>query len=219
MYPGLRANLNLGLDISTSNGWNLWDQGSEVSYHDKTQNGSGLWEKYTQLRRDQTLEFYLNYVKDVPSIYSKFDVMGGYSWQHFFNRTTDNKLSADGKTTFPTTPLFKTESYLVSFYGRFNYTLMDRYLLTFTLRDDGTSRFQNNKWGLFPSAAFAWRISEEKFIKDIDWISNLKLRLGYGITGQQNIGQGDYPSIATYHTNQAGSLYQFGNELIHSYYS
>jgi TonB-linked SusC/RagA family outer membrane protein len=212
--PGLRANLNLGLDISTSNGWNLWDQGSEVSYHDKTQNGSGLWEKYTQLRRDQTLEFYLNYVKDVPSIYSKFDVMGGYSWQHFFNRTTDNKLSADGKTSFSTTPLFKTESYLVSFYGRFNYTFMDRYLLTFTLRDDGTSRFQNNKWGLFPSAAFAWRISEEKFIKDIDWISNLKLRLGYGITGQQNIGQGDYPSIATYHTNQAGSLYQFGNELI-----
>ena len=91
---------------------------------------------------------------------------------------------------------------------------MERYLLTFTLRDDGTSRFQNNKWGLFPSAALAWRISEEKFIKDINWVSNLKLRLGYGVTGQQNISQGDYPSIATYQTNQAGSLYQFGDKII-----
>jgi iron complex outermembrane receptor protein len=91
---------------------------------------------------------------------------------------------------------------------------MDRYLFTFTLRDDGTSRFKNNKWGLFPSAALAWRISEEAFLKDVDWVSNLKLRLGYGITGQQNIGQGDYPSIATYHTNQSGSLYMFGNSVI-----
>ena len=212
--PGLRANLNLGLDISNSDGWNRWAEGSEVSLHDKTQTGAGLWEKYTQLRRDQTLEFYMNYAKDLKSIASRFDIMAGYSWQHFFNKTTDVKNSADGKTSYATTPLFKTESYLVSFYGRLNYTLMDRYLFTFTLRDDGTSRFQNNKWGLFPSAALAWRISEEKFIKDINWISNLKLRLGYGITGQQNIGQGDYPSITTYHTNQAGSYYQFGDKQI-----
>ncbi len=212
--PGLRANLNLGLDVSNSDGWNTMPQGSEISLHDKVQTGKGLWEKYTQLRRDQTLEFYLNYAKELPSILSRFDILGGYSWQHFYNTTTDSKVSSDGATTYSAIPLFKTESYLVSFYGRLNYTLMERYLLTFTLRDDGTSRFQNNKWGLFPSAALAWRISEEKFIKDINWISNLKLRLGYGVTGQQNISQGDYPSIATYQTNQAGSLYQFGNKII-----
>lgn len=212
--PGLRANLNLGLDVSNSDGWNTMSQGSEVSLHDKVQAGKGLWEKYTQLRRDQTLEFYLNYAKELPSILSRFDILGGYSWQHFYNTTTDSKVSSDGATTYSAIPLFKTESYLVSFYGRLNYTLMERYLLTFTLRDDGTSRFQNNKWGLFPSAALAWRISEENFIKDINWISNLKLRLGYGVTGQQNISQGDYPSIATYQTNQAGSLYQFGDKII-----
>ena len=212
---GLRANLNLGLDFSTTSGWNVTQQGSEISYHNKLENGTGLWEKYTQLRRDQTLEFYLAYAKELKEISSRFDILAGYSWQHFYNKTTDQKIANDGSgLEFPTTPLFKTESYLVSFYGRLNYSLLDRYLFTFTLRDDGTSRFQNNKWGLFPSAALAWRISEEPFLKDADWLSNLKLRLGYGITGQQNIGQGDYPSIPTYHTNQAGSLYMFGNQVI-----
>ena len=212
---GLRANLNLGLDISTSNGYNETKQGSEISWHNKAQNGSGLWEKYTQLRRDQTLEFYLAYAKELEAIKSRFDILGGYSWQRFFNKTTDYQVSNDGNNTeFATTPLFKTESYLVSFYGRLNYTLMDRYLLTATLRNDGTSRFQNNKWGLFPSVALAWRISEEPILKNVNWLSNLKLRLGYGVTGQQNIGQGDYPSIPTYHTNQAGSYYWFGNSAI-----
>ena len=213
---GLRANLNLGLDISTTSGWNISDYQSEVSYHNKVENGTGLFEKYTQLRRDQTLEFYLAYAKELKEIYSRFDVLAGYSWQHFYNKTTNEKVSNDGNNTYlygdPT--LFKTESFLISFYGRLNYTLLDRYLLTFTIRDDGTSRFQNNKWGVFPSAALAWRISEENFMKNVDWLSNLKLRLGWGITGQQNINQGDYPSIATYHTNQHGSLYMFGNNVI-----
>ena len=213
---GLRANLNLGLDYSTTSGWNVSDPGSEISYHNKIENGTGAWQKYTQLRRDQTLEFYLAYAKDLKQINSRFDVLAGYSWQHFYNKTTDVKYANDGSNVeYPVSkPLFKTESYLISFYGRLNYTFMDRYLFTFTLRDDGTSRFKNNKWGLFPSAALAWRISEEAFLKDVDWVSNLKLRLGYGITGQQNIGQGDYPSIATYHTNQSGSLYMFGNSVI-----
>ena len=213
---GLRANLNLGLDYSTTTGWNVSDQYSETSYHNKVENGTGLWEKYTQIRRDKTLEFYLAYAKELKEISSRFDILAGYSWQHFYNETTDDKVANDGSNArlYGDPTLFKTESYLVSFYGRLNYSLLDRYLLTFTLRDDGTSRFQNNKWGLFPSAAFAWRISEEPFMRNAEWLSNLKLRLGYGITGQQNINQGDYPSIPTYHTNQAGSLYQFGNTIV-----
>ena len=213
---GLRANLNLGLDYSTTTGWNVSDQYSETSYHNKVENGTGLWEKYTQIRRDKTLEFYLAYAKELKEISSRFDILAGYSWQHFYNETTDDKVANDGSNArlYGDPTLFKTESYLVSFYGRLNYSLLDRYLLTFTLRDDGTSRFQNNKCGLFPSAAFAWRISEEPFMRNAEWLSNLKLRLGYGITGQQNINQGDYPSIPTYHTNQAGSLYQFGNTIV-----
>ena len=212
---GLRANLNLGLDYSTTTGWNVTEKDSEISWHNKVENGSGSWQKYTQKRQDKTLEFYLAYARELKEINSRFDILGGYSWQHFHNETTDFKRANDGSgTEFNYTPLFKTESYLVSFYGRLNYTFMDRYLLTATLRNDGTSRFQNNKWGLFPSVALAWRISEEPFLHNVDWLSNLKLRLGYGITGQQNIGQGDYPSIPTYHTNMGGSYYWFGNNVI-----
>ena len=213
---GLRANLNLGLDYSTTSGWNISEKGSEVSYHNKVENGTGAWEKYTQTRRDKTLEFYLAYARDLKQINSRFDILAGYSWQHFYNETTNDKVANDGTDArlWGDPTLFKTESYLISFYGRLNYTFMDRYLFTFTLRDDGTSRFQNNKWGLFPSAALAWRINEEAFLKNVDWLSNLKIRLGWGITGQQNINSGDYPSIATYHTNQAGSLYMFGNSVV-----
>ena len=213
---GLRANLNLGIDYSTTSGWNITDMGSEISYHNKVENGTGLWEKYTQKRNDKTLEFYLAYARELKEIYSRFDVLAGYSWQHFHNETTNEKESNDGHHTrlYGDPTLFKTESYLISFYGRLNYTFMDRYLLTFTIRDDGTSRFQNNKWGVFPSAALAWRMTEEPFLRNVDWLSNLKLRLGWGITGQQNINQGDYPSIATYHTNQHGSYYWLGNNEI-----
>lgn len=213
--PGLRANMNLGLDISSSDGTVDTPTGSEVSYHEKTQNGSGMHEDYTQLRRDESLEFYLNYVKDIKSISSKIDVMGGYSWQHFYNSTTDVSVKQNDRTAVLSDSPYKTESYLVSFYGRLNYSLLDRYLLTFTARDDGTSRFQNNKWGLFPSAALAWRITEEPWMKGTStYLSNLKLRLGYGVTGQQELNSGDYPSIPTYHTNQMGSYYMFGNSVI-----
>ena len=217
--PGLRYNLNLGLDISTTNGYNFVEDMAEVSCHSKEQVGRGLHETYTQLRRDQTLETYLAYARELPALKSRFDILGGYSWQHFYNKTTSFKESNDGTNTeYAYTPLFKTESYLVSFFGRLNYTLLDRYLLTATIRRDGTSRFQENKWGLFPSVALAWRINEEAFLKKVNWLSNLKLRLGWGVTGQQNIVQGDYPSdypsIATYHVNQPGSYYQLGNTLV-----
>jgi len=85
-------------------------------------------------------------------------------------------------------------------------------MLTFTLRDDGTSRFApNNRWGLFPSAAFAWRINEEPWLKDSKVVSQLKLRLGYGITGQQNIHFGNYPYLPRYTLSQNNAEYQLGN--------
>ena len=211
--PGLRANLNLGLDVSSSDGTNIIAKGSEKSFHDTSENGNGSVTEYGQTRRDQTLEFYLAYATELPKLQSRFDVLAGYSWQHFFNSTSSRKYNYDKSTVINDFPS-KTESFLVSFYGRLNYTLMDRYLLTFTLREDGTSRFQNNKWGLFPSVALAWRISEESFLKEVKALSNLKLRLGWGQTGQQQINAGDYPSLATYHTNLTGSYYMFGNQQI-----
>ncbi|MDE7396826.1 MAG: TonB-dependent receptor [Muribaculum sp.] len=100
--------------------------------------------------------------------------------------------------------------YLVSFYGRFNYSFDDTYLLTFTIRDDGSSRFsKDNRWGLFPSVALAWKIANMNFFEDIrDTMNDLKLRLGWGITGQQDLRSSYLPYLATYTSSyQNGYLY------------
>lgn len=217
--PGLRANLNLGLDLSTTTGFNIMNAGSEASFHDKVQTGAGSYEKYGQLRRDQTLEFYLAYARELPKLNSRFDILGGYSYQHFYNSTTKflTPIDTNIASSYLYVPNTATESFLVSFYGRLNWNLLERYMFTFTVRDDGTSRFQNNKWGVFPSAAFAWRINQENAFKELPWLDNLKLRVGWGVTGQQNLDKGDYPSIPTYTTNTGAGAYWFGNDLIIPY--
>lgn len=89
-----------------------------------------------------------------------------------------------------------TQSTLVSGAFRLNYSYMSKYMLTVTARADGSSRFaKGNRWGWFPSGALAWRISEENFLKDKKWLDNLKLRLSYGITGNNNVG--DYVTQST----------------------
>jgi TonB-linked SusC/RagA family outer membrane protein len=97
----------------------------------------------------------------------------------------------------------------LSYFGKINYTFSDRYLASVTLRDDGSSRFgANNRYGLFPAASVGWRISNESFMKNIGWISDLKLRSGYGVTGNQEIG--DQASLALYQTNY-GTIGQTGS--------
>lgn len=207
--PDLRANLNMGYDISTSDGTSDTPENAPWSY-DKLK-GGGNHTVYTQDKKNTLLDFYLNYVKDVESIKSRFDVMGGYSWQHFWRAGTNRSTNVKGTVVYGDTD-YETESYLVSFFGRFNYTLMDRYLLTFTLRNDGSSRFSpETRWGLFPSAAFAWKIKEESFLKDSEVFSDLKLRMGYGVTGQQNISDNDYPYMPRYTYGEDNAQVQFGN--------
>ena len=92
---------------------------------------------------------------------------------------------------------YKGESVLASFFGRLNYGYKGRYMITATLRGDGSSRFgKNNKWGVFPSTSVAWRVSDEAFMESTSsWLNNLKLRAGYGVTGNQD-GIGEYKSLA-----------------------
>lgn len=210
---GLRYNLNLGLDIASSNGTIDTPTGSEQSYHSTTESGSGLHEDYSQLKRDQTLETYLSYAKQLGK--HNFDAMAGYSWQHFYTRDESASVEQSDWSVALSTPTYDpTEYYLVSFFGRANYFYDNRYLITGTLRRDGTSRFSKNHWGLFPSVALGWNISNEKFLQNTPSLSNLKLRLSWGETGQQDLNAGNYPSLATYTTNTQGSYYYFGDELV-----
>ena len=209
--PDLHAHVNGGMDLSTGK------QYTDVSPYSSTNNyyGSYGWEQKDKY--NLSFNAYLQYSKDFTDKH-RFDVMAGYEWQHFHDTSdqeywglyplSNNVVENRGQRYNNTSSGSATESYLVSFFGRVNYTLLDRYLFTATVRQDGSSRFhKNNRWGLFPSFALGWKLKEEAFLKDVDVLSDLKLRLGYGITGQQNINSGDYPYLAVYETNKDGAYY------------
>ena len=209
--PDLHANLNLATDYTNSDGHN---NRPITSPNRLTVPYLGRINDYSGKNYNNLLDFYLNYVKVLGV--NKIDLTAGYSWQHF-KREGDSYTTGyhlPGETAQVDNAPFVTENYLVSFFGRLNYTLLDRYLLTFTIRDDGSSRFsEDNRWGIFPSAAFAWKIKEESFLKDVKAISDLKLRIGWGITGQQDIGN-DYPAQATYITASPGNYYMIDGKWV-----
>lgn len=215
----LHANLNLGYDVAKTTGRNFVNSNSVQSSLDKTFTGLGQGNTWNNLRRNHLLDFYMNYAKNIESIKSNFDIMAGYSWQHFYyanhditySNPTEDLGAKEGYTYDENERHYirddhrriPYENYLISFFGRLNYNFMDRYLLTATLRRDGSSRFsENNRWGLFPSAALAWTISNEPFMKATENVlSKLKLRLGYGVTGQQEIGDYQYITSYSFSTN------------------
>ena len=217
--PELRANLNLGYDYSKSDGTVFVPDFAAWNYI-----RGGTDRRYDQEKRNELIDFYLNYSTELPALQSRIDVMGGYSWQHFWeggsafetnipnNLAFRNNHSQDSLVVQEDTR-WRTEYFLVSFFGRLNYSMMDRYLFTFTLRNDGTSRFVGeNRWGLFPAAAFAWRIDQENFMQNAGIVSELKFRLGYGVTGQQDLGAGNYPALARYTLSRQGGYYFFGED-------
>jgi iron complex outermembrane receptor protein len=211
--PDLHANLNLAYDLSNSNGSKIIAANSPMSYiwgSDKT--GSAEYAPYYQAKTNTLLDFYLNYKKTLGV--NALDIMGGYSWQKYFDTSWSSATYATNAGQDVPRVDYPEEYYLLSFYGRLNYALMDKYLLTATIRNDGTSRFApGNQWGLFPSLALAWKMKDESFLKNVNWLSDLKLRLGYGQTGQQDIPGGYYQYLPGFTTSGAnnGAAYEFGS--------
>lgn len=212
---GLNANLNLATDYTKSTGHdNLPSTAPSVL----TSPLFGKLNDYSGKNYNNLLDFYLSYSKDLTSINSKIEATAGYSWQHF-KREGNSYTRGIVDDTHPyqksDSSSFATENFLVSFFGRLNYTLMDKYLLTVTVRDDGSSRFaKGNQWGIFPAVALAWKIKNEAFLKDVEALSDLKLRLGWGETGQQDIVGNDYPSQARYMISSPGSYYLIGGDYL-----
>lgn len=214
--PDLRANLNLGYDLSESEGDVVITDNSPMTWtagNDKK--GFGENSNYRQFKKNTLLDFYLNYNKGFGI--HNIDAMAGYSWQHFYRKEENSYpysalwAQKTGNEFYKDSDDYITENYLISFFGRLNYSLLSKYLFTFTLRNDGSSRFNpDNRWGLFPSVALAWRLSEETAFKNMKNLSDLKLRLGFGVTGQQNLDSGDYPYMARYMYSKAGANYYFG---------
>mgnify|MGYP001378399596 FL=1 len=163
------------------------------------------------------MEFYLNYVTDISAINSKIDFTAGYGYQDFeFYSFNNPSRRFNGEVLPGTEPRFVSQApgyTLISYYGRAVYTLANKYIISATARTDGTSRFSpNNRWGFFPSVSGAWRISEENFLKNSKVVSDLKLRGGWGVTGQQD-GIDLYGFIPRYSVSANQSNYQFGNSF------
>ena len=231
-FEDLRANLNLGYDVAMTDGDNYDIPGTFRTVTNTNFPNYGGGATWHNLRRNQVLDFYLNYQKQIDAIQSHVDVTAGYSYQHFYfadkNTNRSNIMPErpdpvsgyeynDAEQRYYSTTDYRRpyEYYLISFFGRLNYNLMDRYLLTATVRRDGSSRFsEDNRWGIFPSAALAWSIINEPFMEDTrDVLSNLKLRLGYGMTGQQEISS-YYGYLGTYTTNTDPHSTYFGHQLM-----
>lgn len=215
-FEDLRLHANFGADYSYG------IQNTVISPYSYSNHYYG-WDGYTEKQKyNLSFNAYAQYYKDFTQN-QHFDVMLGYEWQHFYNDgisngqgtypNTNNDESLRGTAYNPYSDEWATESYLVSFFGRLNYIAMNRYMITATLRGDGSSRFApENRWGLFPSVALGWKLKEEAFLQDVNWLSDLKLRLGYGITGQQNLLQGDYPYMPVYVVSKEHAYYTLGEK-------
>lgn len=205
--PELKLHLTLGYDYAKGKGTVYVPADSYSGYSSKGTD----YEYGPQEMTNRLLTLYANYNKNFNYIH-QLDVTVGYDYQMWKSTTPqyDTKNSL-GETTSTIAADDQRHS-LISYYGRANYTLMDRYMLTATIRRDGTSRFSSDdRWGTFPSVALAWRLSEEGFLKEFDKLSNLKLRASYGVTGQQE-GIGNYNYLPVYTPSQPGANYQFGDK-------
>ena len=212
-FEDMHAVLNLGYDYSDGEGL---VQVPEWAPQMASRNGQYM--EYASSKKNKLLEFYLNYTKDVPAIQSSFDVTAGYTYQDWLTHTDNfTDYSATGEEVdVPDFPFDETRVTLISAFGRLNYSLMDKYLLTATVRRDGSSRFHpDTRWGTFPSVALAWRLKEE-FLKDADKVDELKLRVGYGQTGQQDIYQ-YYPYLSRYEVSSNVVQQQFGDKYYYMY--
>jgi len=216
--PELRANLNLGYDIAKGKG-TVFVPASAASNYLVNETG-GLNNRYKSERKNTLVDFYLNYVKDIESIKSRIDLTAGYSYNDYLTTAYNYaSYSASGAqlTADPAFSFDKPHYRLVSYFGRANYNYDDRYLLTATVRRDGSSRFaEDNRYGIFPSVAVAWNASNEGFLKENKTISDLKFRVGYGVTGQQD-GIDNYGYLASYQLSEPNASYQFGDSYYRMY--
>ena len=214
----LKFNISAGTDISETNSHNGVRPGSFQAYGDTSNLGIGSYTKSYSLSRSLLFEAYADY-NETWGIHN-LDILAGYSWQqnywanrsvNYFNETNEIKLNP-GETPESRYLWYRNENFLVSFYGRVNYSIASRYVFTFTARGDGSSKFaKGHKWGFFPSGAFAWNIKNEPFLKDDPTVSTLKFRISVGQTGQQD-GIGDYVHYARYTmSNDPDYMYNMGS--------
>lgn len=208
-FEDLRLHGSIGAQYTAS------QQDDWISPYSYSNNYYG-WDGVTNFwKYSITANAYAQYIKQFGV--HNIDIMAGGEEAHYHRSGYNMGQGTDPFTEEAYNPSLRSEQEwathysLVSYFGRLNYTLLDRYMLTATFRADGSSRFsKDNHWGYFPAAAFAWKINNEKFLRDVKWMDELKLRLGWGMTGQQDIG-GEFLYKPLYLAGNTYAMYPFGD--------
>ncbi|WP_372776458.1 SusC/RagA family TonB-linked outer membrane protein [Mangrovibacterium sp.] len=211
--PDLRVKAILGYDYAKGEG-NILVPTEATQYYNT---GGRDYQYGPQKNSNRLLTTYLNYTKYFEDIKSNVEAIVGYDYQYWKSTTpTYSELNVAGDV-LSTTAATDQRHVLLSYYARLNYSYNSKYMLTTSLRRDGTSRFSDdNRWGMFPSVALAWKVDEESFLKDNPALSTFKLRLSYGITGQQE-GIGNYNYLPVYTYSQDGAQVMFGDQWYYTY--
>jgi len=225
--PELKAVLNLGLDYSESTINEYFLPHAIGAYRIK--DGFEIFNNFSrnyyeeQTKRDHTMDAYLSYTKYLDGFVTKIDAQAGYAYQNFTNQGTKFPTTTETDSGFREDSdivQYYNELNLQSFFGRANVDILDKYLFTASLRVDGSSLFESSKrWGYFPAFAAAWKLSEEDFLKENDLFNSLKLRVGWGLTGQQDItgSAGYFPYTALYINGDPTASYIFGKRVYTTY--
>ena len=218
--PELHANANLGYDVAKYNGTTVVTADAAQSFN-AVPTLRGQNNQYYNNYTNKVGEFYLNYVKDIQSIKSNINAVAGMGYYDNYNYYKNYASISAANDTLPNSaPIYPssfTESTLESYYSRLIFTIDNKYVLMGSVRTDGSSKFaKNNRWGVFPSGAITWKAKQENFFKNISVISDLKLRIGYGVTGNQD-GIGLYSYLNSYSQGGNSSQVNFGNNYYHSW--
>lgn len=201
---GIETNIWYNRTWSPKYSWGVKSQENSYLFEGSNRSITLLWDN--TLTYDKTIgKHHINAVVGSSAQNNKYNYLSA-SVQKF---ASDNTQQIDNGILQPVQHGNASEWAIMSYLGRVNYNFANKYYVTATIRRDGSSRFgMDNRWGWFPSAALAWRISNENFLKNSNVINNLKLRLGYGITGNQEIG--NYSFSSSYNTY----LYNFNNSYV-----
>jgi iron complex outermembrane receptor protein len=216
---GLRAHVNLSYDFTEADRQRFFP-GNLAS---QMRQGHGYLSLANNNQLNSLLETYVNYAPPINVGPGSIDLTGGYSYgkSHseypFFQESNlnSNLLGDNGIPTAGTVQNLKSvvDSKLISFFGRLNYNISDRYLAAVSVRHDGSSRFgPNHAWGTFPSVSLGWRLSGESFMRGVTKLSDLKLRASWAKTGNQAFT--DYLQYPTYTYSDAQTQYQFGTQFV-----
>ena len=207
--PMLKATVNLGTDQSEGTGYTITDSLSAAGYFTQ-----GSYSEYRQTKGNKLIEAYANFNTGEKYKDHLLDLTAGYSYQDWFTSSPNNasyNQAKDSVIGLPAANPFYTKNALLSFYARGIYTFKNQFVVNLSMRRDGSSRFSSEqRWGWFPAASAAWLLSEG-FLKDVKEISMLKIRAGYGVTGQQD-GIGDYAYIGNYFEGATNAQYAFGGQ-------